>query len=116
MKPERRNNKPFSQICFNSFGREVIYTNETKITEENILNELSKALAKHSQNREEISYLEGYYKSNQPILYRSKEVRPEIKHNVVVNTAFFIVETKVGDIAYDNNTDYYHKNPSLNKK
>ncbi len=99
MKYRRKNSKPFSEICFNSFGREVIYTNEKKITRANIVTELSKAIAKHNQNKEEILYLQDYYESNQPILYRAKQVRPEIQHNVVVDTAFFIVETKVGDIA-----------------
>lgn len=99
MKPRRRNSKPFSQICFNSFGREVIFTNETKITRDNVAKELSKAIGKHNQNREEIDYLYHYYKGNQPVLYREKTIRPEINNMVVQNTAFFIVETKTGDIA-----------------
>ena len=99
MKFETRNDKPFSKVCRNSFGREVIYTNEMKITRDNIMNELSKALAKHNQNKEEITYLYNYYKGNQPVLYRTKQVRPEINNKVVQNTAFFIVETKAADIA-----------------
>lgn len=99
MKPIRKNNKPFSEICHNSFGREVIFTNEMKITRDNILTELPKALSKHNQNKEEIDYLYHYYKGNQPVLYREKKVRPEITNKVVQNTAFFIVETKSADIA-----------------
>ena len=99
MKTSRRNDKPFSAICLNSFGRQVIYTNENKITRENILKELSKALSIHNQNKEEIDYLWHYYTGNQPVLYRIKTVRPEICNRVVQNTAFFIVETKTGDIA-----------------
>lgn len=99
MKTSRRNDKPFSDVCSNSFGRQVIYTNESKITRDNIVKELSKAISIHNQNKDEIDYLNEYYSSNQPILYRAKTVRPEIQHNVVVNTAFFIVETKTGDIA-----------------
>lgn len=99
MKIERKNDKPFSEICHNSFGREVIYTNEDRIDESNIVKELGKSLASHRQNQEEIDYLYNYYKGNQPVLYREKQVRPEINNKVVQNTAYFIVETKAADIA-----------------
>ena len=99
MKDLRRNSKPFSQVCHNAFGREVIYTNELKITKDNIVKEVQRALSKHSQNKEEIDYLYTYYLGNQPVLYRTKQVRPEINNKVVQNTAYFIVETKTADIA-----------------
>ena len=99
MKDIKRNSKPFNEVCHNSFGREVIYTNAKKITEENVVKELSKALTKHRQNAEEIDYLYNYYMGNQPVLYRTKQVRPEINNKVVQNTAYFIVETKTADIA-----------------
>ena len=99
MKNPTRNSKPFNEICLNSFGRQVIYTNETNITSANIVKELSKALSTHKQNADEIDYLYNYYKGNQPVLYRTKKVRPEINNKVVQNTAYFIVETKVADIA-----------------
>ena len=99
MKDLRRNSKPFSQVCHNAFGREVIYTNELKITKDNIVREVQRALSKHSQNKEEIDYLYTYYLGNQPVLYRTKQVRPEINNKVVQNTAYFIVETKTADIA-----------------
>lgn len=99
MKDLRRNSRPFNEVCHNSFGREVIYTNATKITSENVVKELSKAITKHRQNAEEIDYLYNYYLGNQPVLYRTKQVRPEINNKVVQNTAYFIVETKTADIA-----------------
>ena len=99
MKIEERNKKSFSEICHNSFGREIIYTNEMKIDRGNILKELSRALSVHGQNRTEINYLYNYYKGNQPVLYREKQVRPEINNKVVQNLAYFIVETKTADIA-----------------
>lgn len=99
MKELVRNSKPFSEICFKSFGREVIYTNEDRIDRNNILKELGKSISAHNQNRREIDYLYNYYKGNQPVLYREKQVRPEINNKVVQNTAFFIVETKTADIA-----------------
>ena len=100
MKPmRRRNDRPFSAVCHNSFGRQVIYTNENVITADNIVKELSKAITVHRQNAEEIDYLYNYYLGNQPVLYREKQVRPEINNKVVQNTAYFIVETKAADIA-----------------
>ena len=99
MKKLRRNSKPFNIVCHNSFGREVIYTNETKVDSSNIVKELGKVISSHRQNAEEIDYLYNYYKGNQPVLYRTKQIRPEINNKVVQNTAFFIVETKVADIA-----------------
>lgn len=94
-----KNSKPFSEVCKNSFGREVIFTNETQITEDNILVDLQKRLSKHNQNATEIDYLYNYYLGNQPVLYRIKEVRPEINNKIVQNFAYFIVETKTADIA-----------------
>ena len=99
MKDYIRNSRPFNQVCHNSFGRQVIYTNEKKITSGNVVKELSKALSTHRQNAEEIDYLYNYYLGNQPVLYRQKQVRPEINNKVVQNTAYFIVETKTADIA-----------------
>ena len=99
MKQYRINSKPFNEVCHNSFGREVIYTNAEKITAENIIKELSKSLSAHNQNKEEIDYLYHYYKGNQPVLFREKSVRPEINNQVVQNIAYFIVETKSADIA-----------------
>lgn len=99
MKDPKRNSKPFNVVCHNSFGREVIYTNETKITKDNIIKELGKSISSHRQNAEEIDYLYNYYLGNQPVLYRTKQVRPEINNKVVQNTAYFIVETKTADIA-----------------
>ena len=99
MKNPKKNSQPFSHVCHNAFGREVIYTNEKKITPDNIVKELSKAISTHRQNAEEIDYLYNYYMGNQPVLYRTKQVRPEINNKVVQNTAYFIVETKTADIA-----------------
>ena len=99
MKNLLKNSQPFNKVCHNAFGREVIYTNVTKITRDNIVTELSKAIAPHRQNAEEIDYLYNYYLGNQPVLYREKQVRPEINNKVVQNTAYFIVETKTADIA-----------------
>ena len=94
-----RNSKPFNEVCHNSFGREVIFTTELRITGENILKDLQKRIPKHRQNEQEIDYLYNYYLGNQPVLYRIKKVRPEINNKIVQNLAYFIVETKTADIA-----------------
>ena len=99
MKDILKNSRPFNKVCHNSFGRQVIYTNAIKITSDNIVKELSKAMNSFNQNAEEIDYLYNYYLGNQPVLYREKTTRPEINNKVVQNTAFFIVETKTADIA-----------------
>ena len=99
MKDLIKNSLPFNKVCRNSFGRKVLYTNASEITQDNVCKELSKVLKDFAQNAEEIDYLYNYYLGNQPVLYREKQVRPEINNKVVNNTAFFIVETKTADIA-----------------
>lgn len=74
----------------------MIYTDETEITSGNIADVLQKALPVHIKNQAEIEYLYRYYKGDQPILCRVKDVRPEINNMVVVNRANEIVTFKVG--------------------
>ena len=78
------------------YGRRVITTDATIITSGNIIDELNRAFSKHSCNRFEIEYLWNYYRGKQPILQRTKEVRPEICNKIVVNRANEIVSFKVG--------------------
>lgn len=78
------------------YGRRVITTDATEITSENIVNELNNAFNEHSTNRGEIEYLWNYYRGKQPILQRTKSVRPEICNKIVENRANEIVSFKVG--------------------
>lgn len=78
------------------FGREVIKLDYDVIDESNILDALSKVLPIHDKNAAETEYLWQYYKGNQPILHRTKTVRPEINNKTVVNVANEIVSFKVG--------------------
>ena len=78
------------------FGRRVIYTDVAAINDNNIIDVLQKALFIHLMNQADISYLYRYYKGDQPVLYRKKEVRPEINNKVVENRANEIVSFKVG--------------------
>ena len=92
-----RNRVPFSQICSNTYGRQVILSSAEYIDETNIVQEVGKAYSIHLKNRIEIDYLERYYKGDQPILYRVKHVRPEINNKVVENHALEIVEHKAAE-------------------
>lgn len=78
------------------FGRRVILSDATEVTDKNVLDVLGKALLKHNTNRTEIQYLWDYYRGNQPILARTKDVRPEICNRIVENRANEIVSFKVG--------------------
>lgn len=78
------------------YGRKMITTDAIEITKNNIVSELEKAISKHMFNRGEIEYLWNYYRGKQPILERTKEVRPEICNRIVENRANEIVSFKVG--------------------
>ena len=77
-------------------GRRVIKTSVREITRENVVDVLQKALGTHELNRSEIEYLWNYYRGKQPILHRTKDVRPEICNRIVENRANEIVSFKVG--------------------
>lgn len=94
-----KNIRPFSAICDCKFGRKIIKTNARQITRDNIVKELNKALTVHRQNATEIDYLDKYYRGDQPILYRKKEIRPDVNNKIVENLALFIVETKTSEMA-----------------
>lgn len=75
-------------------GRRKIYTAKKKVTPENVVEVLGKALAVHRMNRAEMSYLFDYYKGKQDIRLKDKIVRPEINNKVMINRANEIVVFK----------------------
>ena len=86
-----RNNKHFHEVCHGVYGRKIIISNRTSITSpEQVIEELEKALPIHNQNRREMDYLYHYVSGDQPILYRQKDVRPEINNKIVENHALEI--------------------------
>ena len=93
-----KNTSPFSAITQNNYGRSIIYTNQNRIDENNIVKELSNALSIHQQNATEIEYLDRYYRGDQPILYRKKVNRPEVNNKISMNLAYELVERKVAGI------------------
>lgn len=89
--PWHKNSKPFYEVCHGVFGRKMIVSNRTKIlTPKEAIEELEKALPIHNQNRREMDYLYHYVSGDQPILYRLKDVRPEINNKIVENHALEI--------------------------
>lgn len=77
-------------------GRTKILCDESNITEENVVQFLLDALSYHTTNSADCDYLYNYYRGNQPILDRTKTIRPEIKNMIVENRAYEFVEFKTG--------------------
>lgn len=77
-------------------GRKMITTDVAVIDRTNIHDVLSKAMSIHIMNRGKIKRLFEYEKGNQNILYRTKDIRPEINNTIVENHAHEIVNFKVG--------------------
>ena len=63
----------------------------------------------HEENAEKIDYLHKFYRSNQPIKKRKKEVRSDITYNIVVNYAYRVVDFYVG-YTLSNNIQFLPKN------
>ena len=83
-------------ISNNLFGRLDIYATSDDITPENVIEELNTALPFHVQNLLQEDFLYWYRRNVQPILNRTKEVRPEIMNIVQENHADEIVAFKNG--------------------
>ena len=80
-------------------GRRQILSSVDKVTDENVIEVLNKALAVHNINRREILFLKNYEKGLQPILFRTKNYNAEINNKVVVNIANQIVTFKTSEFA-----------------
>lgn len=78
------------------FGRKVIYADykPEEMNTDTITKILNDVFSVHMQNAGEIDYLEKYYKGFQPIIGKTKEIRPTINNTVVENNAYFITEFK----------------------
>lgn len=116
--PWHRNSKPFHEVCHGVYGRKMIISNRTSITTpEQAVEELEKALPIHNQNRREMDYLYHYVSGDQPVLYRKKDVRPEINNKIVENHALeinrFMMAQNYGEpIQYTSVND----NPEISKE
>lgn len=68
-------------------GRKMIFSNHDVITDDNVISVMNHALKTHRENRRDIEFLMDYYKGDQAILNREKQVRPDINNQVVINYA-----------------------------
>lgn len=77
-------------------GRAVPTCRFREVDENNVVEALADALSAFWANRSQADYLWRYYKGDQPVLKRIKEIRPEICNRVVENHAQEIAVFKVG--------------------
>ena len=77
-------------------GRRRIYCTTEDINDDNVVEIVNMLLPMHTLNSMEEEYLYWYRRGVQPILHRSKQVRPEINNRVVENHAAEIVAFKNG--------------------
>ncbi len=84
------------EIMNGLFGRREICTPVDEITKTNIVDVLNKALTIHSTNSAQIDYLYRYMRGEQPILARTKQIRPEICNRIVENHASEITQFTSG--------------------
>ena len=66
-------------------GRRKILSSVEYLDENNVISVVNDALSWHGLNLNEENYLYWYRRGIQPILFREKEVRPEINHKIVNN-------------------------------
>lgn len=74
-------------------GRLVITTPLDGKTEDEVIEILNNSFPYHAENSADCDYLIRYYKGEQPILNRIKDVRPEINNKIVINNAQLITRT-----------------------
>lgn len=80
-------------------GRRQIFTGESEITDQNVVEVLEKALTTHNLNRAEIIFLQEYVRGIQPILHRTKNYNAEVNNKIVVNIASQIITFKSSEFA-----------------
>ena len=80
-------------------GRRQIFTGESVITDDNVIDVLEKALPVHRINRAEEIYLYDYMRGIQPVLWRTKVYNQEINNKIVINLANQIVNFKASEFA-----------------
>lgn len=95
-------------------GRKRIYSNYEEINDANVLEVLGNSLAVHIVNASQIEYLYDYYRGNQLVFDRIKEVRADIKNNVLRNIAYEIIEFKKG-YNFGNGIQYIKRSACIDK-
>ena len=90
------NKMSFQDLVKGQYGRKVAYANVDVVDENNILSVLAKCIGTFNYNKTIIKYLWDYKNGDQPIRYRKKTIRDDIKNTVVENHAWEIVRFKNG--------------------
>ena len=98
---------------FDDFTVADVNSADISQNEKNIADILNHIWLSHSQNANEISYLENYYRGYQPILGKRKEVRPTINNIVLENNAYFVVNFKTGYVFTASDTTYSSRNSDM---
>ena len=78
------------------YGRKIAYADVDEITEENIAKVVGNCIGVFNWNKPIFKYLWDYKNGDQPIRYRIKTVRDDVKNCVVENHAWEIVRFKNG--------------------
>lgn len=76
------------------YGRRIAYCDYEEINEGNVVSVLGECIGIHNTNKRIIKYLWDYKNGDQPILYRVKSIREDVKNNIVENHAYEIVAFK----------------------
>lgn len=84
------------KILYDDYLPEEINTGDTAENAKKIGDILNHVWSTHSENANEIEYLENYYRGSQPILGKRKDIRPTINNIILENNAYFVVNFKVG--------------------
>lgn len=81
----------------NLMGRRKIHTDEIAVTDKNVATIVNDAMnGDHAVNRNQMEYLFKYERGLQPIIDRTKSIRPEICNTVIENHASEVVDFTVG--------------------
>jgi len=86
-------------LAKNLRGRRQILSSVEEVTDDNVIDVLTKALRVHQINRMEELFLKKYERGCQPILLRTKNYNAEINNRIVVNIANQIVTFKTSEFA-----------------
>ncbi len=85
----------------NLFGRKTLYVSEETIDRSNLIEVISRLNGDYLFNVGQIKYLYDYYRGNQPVLYRTKEVNDHILNRIVENRYREIVNFHTQYVAGD---------------
>lgn len=108
--------------CDNLHGRRKITVNAKKVTADNVVDVLSKAITLDSQNEREIDYLYNVYRGIMDIQDKTKTARKENNNKVTINIpnkivtfkSAFLLSSPIQYVSAGNGTDVSEKVARLN--